>query len=128
MPGKYLNHETMKFVPKDWGWEQWICNSEKYCGKILFIKQGCSFHYHKLKDEVLFVQSGRIKFKYTELENLQPEQDIYGYNVRELGPGEAWHVQPGLVHQMFALEDTYILEFSTEHFDSDSYRLTKRQV
>jgi len=31
----------------------------------------------------------------------------------------------GLVHQMEALEDSELYEFSTQHFDSDSHRLIK---
>jgi hypothetical protein len=33
-------------------------------------------------------------------------------------------IKPGLVHQMEALEDAELFEFSTQHFDSDSHRLT----
>ena len=55
--------EPIKYVPKGWGYEKWIANCEKYCGKLLFIVKGkqCSWHFHKLKDEVFFVQSGKIK-------------------------------------------------------------------
>jgi hypothetical protein len=38
--------------------------------------------------------------------------------------GHAFHVRPGLKHQMQAIEDTYIIEFSTQHFDDDSFRAT----
>jgi len=38
-------------------------------------------------------------------------------------PGECMDVPPGLVHQMEALEDAELFEFSTQHFDSDSHRL-----
>jgi hypothetical protein len=34
-------------------------------------------------------------------------------------------VAPGFVHQMEALEDSELFEFSTQHFDTDSYRLVK---
>jgi mannose-6-phosphate isomerase-like protein (cupin superfamily) len=43
----------------------------------------------------------------------------------ELSAGECMDVPPGLVHQMEALEDTELFEFSTQHFDSDSYRLVR---
>lgn len=42
----------------------------------------------------------------------------------ELTAGYAFHVTPGMKHQMHAMEDTMILEFSTQHFDEDSYRDT----
>jgi quercetin dioxygenase-like cupin family protein len=39
-------------------------------------------------------------------------------------PGEAFHVPPGLRHQMVALEDSTFMEFSTHHLDSDSIRIS----
>jgi quercetin dioxygenase-like cupin family protein len=107
----------MNYVPKRWGWELWIWNNEKYCGKKLFIKQGhhLSYHSHKLKDEVLYVESGRIIFTH----NLNEEIESL-----EMPAGYAFHVSPGVTHQMQALEDTILLEFSTQHFDEDSYRTT----
>jgi hypothetical protein len=37
--------------------------------------------------------------------------------------GDKFHVYRGLRHQMIALEDTELFEFSTQHFDSDSIRI-----
>jgi hypothetical protein len=34
-------------------------------------------------------------------------------------------ITPGVVHQMVALEDAELFEFSTQHFDSDSHRIAK---
>jgi quercetin dioxygenase-like cupin family protein len=42
-----------------------------------------------------------------------------------LEAGQNFYVYPGLRHQMLALEDSELLEFSTEHFDADSYRVKK---
>jgi quercetin dioxygenase-like cupin family protein len=100
----------IKFVPKGWGYEKWIVNTEEYCGKLLFIAKGkqCSWHYHKLKDEVFYVQSGRIKVIGVILE-----------------PGDNFHVYRGLRHRMVALMDSEIFEFSTQHFDEDSHRIEK---
>ncbi len=111
----------MKYVQKPWGWECWICNGPKYCGKKLFIKAGhwLSYHHHKLKDEVLFVESGRIWFTHDE-------QGIP--HSFELGPGRAFHVVPGVKHQMQAIEDATLFEFSTQHFDEDSIRTTRELV
>ena len=44
---------------------------------------------------------------------------------REGEKGDNFHVYTGLRHQMFALEDTELFEFSTQHFDEDSYRIIK---
>ena len=109
----------MKFVPKGWGFEKWIVNSEKYCGKLLYFVKGkrCSWHYHQLKDEVFYVQSGRILVKFSNDDNLENANEII------LTKGDNFHVSIGLRHQMLALEDTELFEFSTEHFDEDSHRI-----
>jgi quercetin dioxygenase-like cupin family protein len=111
----------IKFVPKGWGFEKWIVNCEEYCGKLLFLAKGkrCSWHYHKLKDEVFYVQSGRILVKYSESDVLAAAQE------QILERGDNFHVYRGLRHQMIALEDTELFEFSTQHFDSDSHRIIK---
>jgi quercetin dioxygenase-like cupin family protein len=40
-----------------------------------------------------------------------------------LEKGDNFHIYRGLRHQMLALEDTELFEFSTQHFDSDSIRV-----
>jgi len=42
-----------------------------------------------------------------------------------LNRGDKFEVPVGLRHQMVALEDTELFEFSTQHFDEDSCRLIK---
>lgn len=116
-----MNSSEIKFVPKGWGFEKWIVNSEEYCGKLLYIAKGkkCSWHYHKLKDEVFYLQSGKILLKYYD------EDDIALAHETILNKGDKFHVYRGLRHQMTALEDTELFEFSTQHFDEDSYRIIK---
>jgi quercetin dioxygenase-like cupin family protein len=111
----------IKFVPKGWGFEKWIVNCEQYCGKLLYFAKGkrCSWHFHKLKDEVFYVQSGKILVKYSDNDDLQEAKEII------LERGDNFHIYTGLKHQMIALEDTELFEFSTQHFDSDSYRIQK---
>ena len=111
----------IKFVPKGWGFEKWIVNSEEYCGKLLYFAKGkrCSWHYHVLKDEVFYIQSGKILVKYSEQDDLNSASEVI------LTKGDNFHVYRGLRHQMLALEDTELFEFSTQHFDSDSYRIQK---
>ena len=111
----------MEHVEKGWGWERWIVNKEEYCGKLLFFEKDkkCSFHYHKIKDEVFYIQSGKIMVKYSKDDDLKNAKEII------LERGDNFHVHVGLRHQMIALEDTELFEFSTQHFDSDSYRIIK---
>ena len=105
--------------PKGWGREIWIANNDKYCGKILEIKKGkrCSFHFHKLKTESFYLRSGRLKLRVKE----SPDSEVIEEFV--LNAGECMDVPIGLVHQMEALEDAELYEFSTQHFETDSHRL-----
>ena len=106
-------------VPKAWGREVWIANSEAYCGKILEIRKGkrCSLHYHRLKTESFYLRSGRLRVRVKESPDSPLVEEF------ELGAGECMDVPRGLVHQMEALEDAELYEFSTQHFDEDSHRL-----
>ena len=115
-------HELSMFhVDKGWGWERWIVNTEEYCGKLLFFNKSkrCSWHYHKLKDEVFYLQSGKMMIYFSDNDDLESATQLI------LTPGENFHVYRGLRHQMVALEDSELFEFSTQHFDSDSYRIIK---
>jgi quercetin dioxygenase-like cupin family protein len=103
------------------GFEKWLVNNEKYCGKILFFAKGrkCSWHYHKIKDETFFIQSGKILLKWSYQDDILVADEIV------LEKGDTWHVKIGQRHQMIAIQDTELIEFSTQHFDEDSYRVTK---
>lgn len=111
--------QSLKIVLKGWGHEIWIVNKEEYCGKLLFIKDGkkCSWHYHKVKDETFYLQSGKILLKYSESDDRDSSSEII------LSPGDTFYIPTGLRHQMLALEDSELFEFSTQHFDEDSIRV-----
>lgn len=117
---KKVDTDIINYVPKGWGFEKWIANSSEYCGKLLYFVKGkrCSWHYHKLKDEVFYVQSGRVLLKFGETDDISKAEEI------EMVPGDRFHVTRGLRHQITALQDSEVFEFSTEHFDSDSHRVT----
>lgn len=112
-------NSLIEWVPKGWGGEKIICNNEEYCGKLLYFVKGkkCSFHYHKLKDETFYIQSGKVLLKYTDEDDLANALEVI------LSAGDKFHIYRGLRHQMTALEDTELFEFSTQHFDEDSIRL-----
>jgi len=112
---------AVEIHPKGWGYEKWIVNKKEYCGKLLFFREGlkCSFHYHKIKDEVFYVQSGMIYITHG------PTDDITKAKTEILRQGDSFHVPVGLRHQMKAIRDTELFEFSTEHFEDDSYRVIK---
>ena len=99
-----------KIVEKEWGRELWIVNKD-YCGKILELREGyrCSMHCHHDKDETFYVQSGLV---YLELKNGE----------RFMSPGDTQIIEPNQVHRFTGMKDSEIVEFSTHHEDSDSYR------
>ena len=111
----------MKHVSKGWGFERWIVNKEEYCGKLLYFFKGkmCSWHFHKIKDETFYIQSGKIKLLWSYGDDISKANEII------LEKGDRWHVKIGQRHRMIALEDTELFEFSTQHFDEDSYRLQR---
>lgn len=107
--------------PKGWGHELWIVNNEKYCGKLLKFSEGkqCSWHYHKLKDETFWLSSGHMKIYFGN------DDDISQATCIDFLPGDSLHVYPGLRHRMIAVKDSELFEFSTQHFETDSYRIEK---
>ena len=113
--------QDIKYVKKGWGFEKWIVNKSEYCGKLLFFEAGkkCSWHYHIKKDEVFYLQSGKMLIKYSTDDDINSAEEL------TLVPGQAFHVYRGLRHQMFAIQDSELFEFSTEHFDEDSHRVIK---
>lgn len=116
-----INTPNHHYVPKGWGYELWITNSEKYCGKLLYIMKDkkLSWHYHKLKDEVMYVQEGTIVIAYGYDEDISKAKTI------ELFAGDSFHIPVGLIHRITALRNAQVFEFSTQHFDEDSYRIEK---
>lgn len=106
-------------IDKRWGYEKIIVNKPEYCGKILHIRKGLntSWHFHKLKDEVFHVVSGKILLLYSYLDESHFAEQI------ELSVGDSFHIPRGLRHRLIALEESDVVEFSTQHFDEDSHRL-----
>ena len=112
---------SIKHVPKGWGYEKWIVNNEKYCGKLLYFNKGkkCSWHYHEIKEETFYVHSGKLYLLYGFDDDINEAEGLI------LNPGDKFEIPRGLRHQMYAIEDTEMFEFSTQHFDDDSYRVIK---
>lgn len=106
--------------PKGWGEEVWIDNREEYCGKLLKFKAGASFsnHYHLLKRETFYLLKGKLSFQYFDLTNA----DVI---TKEINEGECIFIDSGIPHKVDALEDSVVVEVSTQHFEEDSYRVGK---
>jgi mannose-6-phosphate isomerase-like protein (cupin superfamily) len=107
-------------VMKSWGHELWIHNDSQYCGKLLvFAEKGYKFsmHYHMLKNETWYVQSGNFEFKWIDTKVGTIKKEI-------LSEGDTVYLEKGTPHQLKSLQENgVIFEVSTEHFDDDSYRI-----
>lgn len=107
------NHiESVAMVQKLWGYEKWLENNDKYCCKLLSLKKGyqCSLHAHKIKDEMFFVTQGHVRLE-------------VGKKITHMRPGSFVRITPGVLHRFRGIEDSMIIEVSTHHEDSDSYRV-----
>jgi mannose-6-phosphate isomerase-like protein (cupin superfamily) len=100
----------MKRVEKPWGHEVRFVCTERYAGKLLFIKAGeqLSLQYHEHKDEAFYVQSGTLEL----VLGRGPEE-----RVERLGPGESRHIKPGTIHRFRAVTDCELFEVSTPELD-----------
>ena len=109
-------HENIKdyqeVKEKVWGKEFWIVNNQDYCGKVLVLKvrQRCSIHYHQIKKETFFLISGKIILE-------------VGIKRIIMTPGTSITIVPNMRHRFTGIDETSeIVEFSSQHFEDDSYR------
>lgn len=126
-----------RWVPKTWGGELLVANHELYCQKILYVVKGkrCSWHYHRTKDETFFLESGQLLVRTISPSDLDAllrmgrtmeelcEGPKRSFATQTLFPGDSLRVRPGTVHQFEAIEESRLLEVSTEHDDADSIRI-----
>jgi mannose-6-phosphate isomerase len=110
--------ESVTRVEKPWGYELHWAKTDRYVGKLIHVEAGhaLSLQYHNLKDETIYLQSGRMLFEIKEGDALV---------AREMQPGEAVHITPKTVHRMTAITDCDIFEVSTPELD-DVVRLEDR--
>ena len=108
----------IKKVDKIWGSEEWIVNTKDYCGKILNLKKGFrgSIHYHKNKHETFYLLEGKVLLELGD----ELKKKI-------LSVGDSVILEPGTKHRFTPLKDSKIIEFSTHHEDSDTYRDSKSE-
>ena len=97
-------------IEKPWGYELLFAHTDKYAGKVMFVKKGhrLSLQYHKKKDETIYVQQGKALM----------EIETEGRMVQvELTNGSCFRVSPLTKHRLKATEDTLIFEVSTHELD-----------
>ena len=105
-------------VEKPWGYELHWAKTDRYVGKLIHINAGhaLSLQYHNLKDETVFLQSGRLLYE-IEVDGVLTKIDLQ--------PGQSIHVTPKTVHRMTAIEDCDVFEVSTPELH-DVVRLEDR--
>jgi len=98
-------------VEKPWGHELIFAHTEKYAGKLLFVKKGfrLSLHYHNEKDETFYCLEGQAIAE-VEGENGQLVKT-------EIKNGDCYRVPPKSKHRLQATEDTTLFEVSTPELD-----------
>jgi len=107
-------------VEKPWGYELIWALTDDYCGKLLFVKAGesLSLQFHREKDESWYVESGRARIEMAAPGETVPQTEV-------VGAGAAFRIRPGTVHRVTAVEDTLVVEVSTNHLQ-DVVRLEDR--
>ena len=110
-----------RFVEKPWGREEIFAETDRYVGKILFVRAGhsLSLQYHLRMDETMRGLDGECEL---HLGSGPGSRDLA---VLRLVPGDTRRVEPGVVHRLVALSDVRILEVSTPDLD-DVVRLEDR--
>ena len=99
---------SVERVDKPWGYELRFARTDRYAGKVLFIRAGSqlSLQYHDVKDEAFYVHSGTLEL-------------VIGRDqaVETLQAGEARRIAPGTVHRFRAVTDTLLFEVSTPELE-----------
>ena len=108
------------FVKKGWGNELIWATNDKYCGKLLKFNKNARFsmHFHQQKDETWYVLDGKFEVWFINTTNADLEY-------KTLYPGDVWHNEPLLPHQLICIEEGTIIEVSTPDSVEDNYRVGK---
>jgi mannose-6-phosphate isomerase-like protein (cupin superfamily) len=98
-------------VDKPWGHEEIWAETDRYVGKILYIKAGhrLSLQHHQIKDETIRILQGKMDL---ELED--------GHGViatTRMEAGATAHIAPSRKHRMTAVTDVELVEVSTPELD-----------
>ena len=113
---------NIKKVEKPWGKEFWLANNKDhdYCGKILIINpgSGTSLHFHSKKHETFYVLEGSLDLTLIDTETTE-EHTVC------MEEGNAFELSQNVPHRLESGEGAKIIEISTFHEDSDSYRVLK---
>jgi len=100
-----------RVVNKPWGHEEIWAQTDKYVGKILFVKAGhrLSLQHHVVKEETLRVHSGVLLF--------ESGKSIDSLASVEMRTGDVVTIKPGTIHRMTGVTDCEVYEVSTTELD-----------
>jgi mannose-6-phosphate isomerase len=100
----------MTRVDKPWGYELRFVRTDRYAGKVLFIRAGSqlSLQYHDAKDEAFFVQSGTLDL----VLGRQDDRQVVRYEA-----GGSRRIVPGTIHRFRAVTDCLLFEVSTPELE-----------
>tara|TARA_B100000700_G_C14968702_1_gene820181 strand:+ start:1085 stop:1432 length:348 start_codon:yes stop_codon:yes gene_type:complete len=97
-------------VNKPWGHENVWALTEKYVGKVLYIKEGkrLSLQFHRIKEETIMVLEGTMELILEEGSRREERRLI-------LNAGDTYHISPLMVHRFSASQgtDVKLIEVST---------------
>src|SRR5947209_13566925 len=93
---------TPKTLDREWGEEIFVAETPHYLGKVLKMRAGTKggLQYHVEKDETFYLVSGRA-FVVCGIEGTRTRMVLTVL----MEPGESYHIPPGAVHQVEAIED-----------------------
>jgi mannose-6-phosphate isomerase-like protein (cupin superfamily) len=98
--------------PRPWGTEDLLALvSKQFSVKRLKVKAGNKggLQYHRLKDEVQIMISGKMIIRFDIGDKILQEKIIEA--------GDVVHFPPGLIHQEEAITDCELIEASSPHFN-----------
>ena len=131
--------QQVKKINKPWGYEKWIADGSpdfKYALKEILFRANfkSSIQFHEFKEETNYIQQGKgiLYYSATPIDVKKFQQGRYSEDEinkiisnlqkQELTPGMVFHVKPGIIHRVEAIEDLTLIESSTIELD-DVYRI-----
>ena len=69
-------------------------------------------HFHKIKDEFFYVVKGRLRAVFLDMDTSLREEHI-------LERGDKLRVEPRCAHIFYGLEDSLVVEYSSQKYDKE---------
>jgi hypothetical protein len=115
-----MNLQKLGKIEKGWGFEIIWANNDKYCAKLLVFERAgskTSMVFHKTKQKSWFVNSGKFKIKFIDVQSGEIKEGILEegktVDLGELGPHQLEALEPGSI----------IFEVGTTDYVEDRFRL-----